>query len=99
MTIRSYLSIKQTSEKYPTFPEGGLRHQRFNQETNGLKELGVFVNVGSRVLIDEENYFLAIELKNTGEFDSVIELMREAKAKGKYLPPEDALMQIRGGAA
>jgi hypothetical protein len=51
------------------------------------------------VLIHEERYFLAIELKNTGEFDSVFELMREAKKQGKYLPPEDAVAQVRGVAA
>ena len=63
-----------------------------------MKDFGVFVNVGRRVFIHEERYFLAIELKNTGEFDAVIELIQEAKKKGKYLPPEDAVAQIRGGA-
>ena len=98
MKIPSLSTVKQFNQKYPAFPEGGIRHQKFNEETNGLKEIGAFVNVGRRVLINEHRYFLAIELKNTGEFDSVIKLIREATKKGGYLSPEDAVVQIRGGA-
>ena len=99
MAIRTLSTVKHFSQKYPAFPEGGVRHRRFNKETNGLGDFGVFVNNGRRVLIDDERYFLAIELKNTGEFDAVMKLIREAKEKGKYLPPEDAVAQIRGDEA
>lgn len=97
MKIPSLLTVKQFNQKHPAFPEGGIRHQKFNEEKNGLKEIGVFVSVGRRVLVHEYRYFLTIELKNTGEFDSVIKLIREATKKGEYLSPEDAVAQIRGG--
>lgn len=97
MEIPSLSTFKQFDKKYDAFTEGGMRYEKFNEKTNGLKEIGAFVNVGRRVLINEHRYFLAIELKNTGEFDPVIKLIREASKKGKYLSPEDAVAQIRGG--
>jgi hypothetical protein len=96
MSIPTLSTFKQFTKKYPAFCESGIRYQRFNEPTNGLKEFGVFVNDGSRVLINDERYFLAIELKNTGEFDAVIKLIRQAKEQGNYLSPEDAVLQVRG---
>ena len=99
MATTTFLTFNQFPEKHCAFRLGGLRHQKFNEKTNGLKEIGAFVNVGRSVLIHEERYFLAIELKNTGEFDSVVNLIREAKKQGKYLSPEDAVALTRGSVA
>jgi len=99
MVIPTISTFHQFSEKYPAFPEGGTRHQRFNEETNGAKELGVFVTSGARVYIHEERYFLRLELESTGELDAVVNLIREVKRKGKYLSPEDAVAQVRRIAA
>jgi len=99
MNIPTLSAFNRFSQKYEPFPEATLRDQRFYEEKNQLKEFGAFVEAGRRVLVHEERYFLALELKNTGEFDSVIELMRQARKQGRYLSPEDALAQIRGGMA
>jgi len=56
------LSLKQFSKKHPAFTEPGLRWLRFNQETNGFAS--AFVTVGRRVLIDEGEFFGAIERQN-----------------------------------
>lgn len=54
--------IKQFSNKHPAFPEGALRWYRFNQETNGFKD--AFVQIGRKVLINEEKFFECIENLN-----------------------------------
>jgi len=55
-------TIRQFAEKHTWATEGGLRWQRFNCKTNGFES--AFVNVGRRVLIDEEEYFRCIRRQN-----------------------------------
>lgn len=56
-------TVNQFSEKNPAFTPGALRALRFNCDTNGFNE--AFVKVGRRVLIDEEQFFKAIEKMNS----------------------------------
>ena len=37
--VPSLFTVKQFSQKHPAFPEGGLRHRIFHEETNGPKGL------------------------------------------------------------
>jgi hypothetical protein len=57
MSIPSFSTVKQFSQRYPAFPEGGLRHRIFHADTNGLAESGAIVRNGRRVLIDEYRFF------------------------------------------
>lgn len=57
MSIPTLLTVKQFNSKHPAFPIGGLRHQIFHENQNGMKAAGVVVRIGSRVLIHEERYF------------------------------------------
>lgn len=57
MAIPTLLTVKQFCEKHPAFPEGGVRHQIFHEEENGLAEAGAIIRVGRKVLINEEKYF------------------------------------------
>jgi len=61
MNLPIYSTVKQFVNKYPAFAEGGLRHQIFNEKSNGLKESGAIVRNGRRVLINEEKYFAWLE--------------------------------------
>ena len=97
--INELESVNSFCEKNPAFTNGGLRWQIFNEETNGLKSIKAIVRIGRNVYINPERYFLWVELQNTGELDTVVTLILEMKASGKYLPPEDAVVQIRGGEA
>ena len=53
--IPPVLTVRQFSKKYPAFPEGGIRHLIFNEETNGFKE--AFLRVGKKRLINESVFF------------------------------------------
>lgn len=64
MAIPTLSTIPGFSKKYPFFPEGGLRWNRFNSKTNGMEEAGVFVQYGRRVLIDEEKFFTWLKNRN-----------------------------------
>ncbi len=57
MAIPTLSTVKQFCEKYPAFPEGGVRHKIFNEHENGLAEAGAIVRDGRKVLIHEERYF------------------------------------------
>ena len=61
-----YSTIKQFCQRYPAFREGGLRHEIFHSETNGLKDSGAIVRNGRKVLINEQKYFAYLEAKNQG---------------------------------
>lgn len=61
-----YSTVQQFSKKHPAFPVGTLRHQIFNEETNGLKKSGAIVRNGRRVLIREDRYFAWLESQNAG---------------------------------
>lgn len=62
-TIPSLLTVRQFSEKYPAFPEGGMRHRIFYADRNGFKSC--IRRVGAKVLIDEIEFFKWIEEQNT----------------------------------
>ena len=49
--MTQFLTVRQLSEKYPAFPQGGIRHLIFHSETNGFDS--VITRVGRKVLIDE----------------------------------------------
>lgn len=101
MSIRNLLTMKQHCSKNSAFRIGGEQHKVFNRLKNGMEELCVVVHIGRHVYIDQDRYFLWVELQNTGELEAVVKLIREAKAQGRYLSPEDAVAQVRqrGGAA
>ena len=99
MAIPTLTPVKKFSSKHEAITEGGLRYEIFNAEENGLEKTHTIVRNGRKILINEERYFLLIEIKNTGEYEPVINLIEDAVAKGKYLPLEDAVAQIRGGAS
>ena len=44
-------------------PPGGLRHLIFHSATNGFSR--AFVRVGRRVLVDEHEFFAAVQALNT----------------------------------
>ncbi len=60
----TYQTIKQFCERNPAFTAGGIRHNIFYEETNGLKELGAIVRNGGRILIHEERFFAWIEKRS-----------------------------------
>jgi hypothetical protein len=99
MSTRKLFTFIDFNDTHSETRMGGLRDQAFYENENGAKELQVFPKNGRRRYVDEDRYYLRIELENTGELDSVVKMVREAKAKGQYLAPEDAVAQIRGGAA
>lgn len=59
------LTFAQFVEKHPWSSEGGLRWLRFHCETNGYGS--AFVNIGSRVYIDEAEFFRCVERENGRE--------------------------------
>ncbi len=64
MTIHQLSTVKQFSEKYPAFPEGGVRHRIFHANSNGLTESCAIVRNGRRILINEERWFAWLESQN-----------------------------------
>lgn len=62
MTNKQYLTIKQLSQKYPAFPEGGLRYLVFNAEKNHLAS--AITRVGRKVLIEESAFLDWINHQN-----------------------------------
>lgn len=60
MDARSYLTVKQFSEKYPAFSENSLRWMIFNRSSNGYES--AFRKVGlKRVLIDEAAFLEKVD--------------------------------------
>ena len=55
-------TFTQFAKRHPAFPESSLRWLRFNDRENGFA--AAFVNVGRRVLVDEERFFEVIERQN-----------------------------------
>lgn len=68
---RQIRTIKQAVEENPFLCEGGLRHQIFHEDTNGLKEVGAILRNGRRVLIDMDRYFHWLDKKNGIEMEVV----------------------------
>lgn len=61
-TERVLLTVRQFSQKYPVFPEGGLRHKIFYAEENGFAKC--IRRFGRKVLIDEAAFFQWIDEQN-----------------------------------
>ena len=58
----SLLTVRQFSQKYPAFPEGGLRYQIFHAERNGFSRC--IRRVGRKVLLEESEVFRWIDAQN-----------------------------------
>lgn len=58
------LTFRQFADRHAAFSEGSLRWLRFQARNNGFKT--AFKRVGSRVLIDEAEFFAAIDRQNQG---------------------------------
>lgn len=56
-----YSTVQQFAKRHLAFTVGGLRHEIFNSETNGLAESGAIIRNGGKVLIKESAYFNWIE--------------------------------------
>ena len=61
-----YSTVRQFVERHPAFTVGGMRHQIFHEETNGLKHSGAIVRNGRKVLVNEEKFFAWLEAANQG---------------------------------
>lgn len=67
---RRLFTIEQFAQRHAWTSEGALRAQRFdsrNGDRLGFAAAGAFVEIGRKVLIDEERYFSAITSLNKGE--------------------------------
>ena len=62
--IPNLLTVSQFGKQFPAFREGGLRHQIFHEEANGLAEAGAIVRIGTKVLIDVDRYFAWVRAQN-----------------------------------
>ena len=60
----TYQTIKQFCERNPAFTEGGVRHNIFQEDSNGLKESKAIIRNGGRILIHEERFFAWIEKRS-----------------------------------
>lgn len=56
-----YSTVRQFSEKYPAFTQGGLRSLIFNESSNGIADAGAIVRIGRKVLICDSKFFAWIE--------------------------------------
>lgn len=56
------IPITQWNEHHPWPPAGGMRHLRFFCKTNGFES--AFKKVGTRVLVDEREFFRCVERAN-----------------------------------
>ncbi|MDD2723874.1 MAG: hypothetical protein PHH59_07620 [Methylovulum sp.] len=59
-----YSTVQQFAKRHPAFTVGGLRHQIFFEETNGLAASGAIVRSGRKILIKESAYFAWLEAQN-----------------------------------
>jgi len=57
----TYSTIKQFCKLYPAFSVGGIRHNIFQADKNGLKESKAIVRNGRRVLIHAQRFFDWVE--------------------------------------
>ena len=57
-----YLTVKQLSEKYPAFPQGGIRSWIF-ADKNGFSKC--LRRVGKKILINEQIFMDWLENSNT----------------------------------
>lgn len=64
MTVPHLLTVRQFAQQHPAFPEGGLRHQIFHADSNGLNQSGALIRNGRRILIHEERFFEWLERRS-----------------------------------
>lgn len=62
--VPNLLTVKQFSAKHSAFPEGGMRYRIFHADKNGFNRC--VRRVGSKVLIDESEFFKWINDQNGG---------------------------------
>lgn len=60
--IPSLLTVRQFSAKHSAFPEGGMRYRIFHASQNGFHRC--IRRIGSKVLIDEAEFFKWVEAQN-----------------------------------
>lgn len=65
MNTPTLLTVNQFNQKHPAFPIGGLRDRIFHADSNGMKEAGVIIRNGRRVLFNEERFFEWLEAQNS----------------------------------
>jgi hypothetical protein len=61
-----YSTVKQFCQRHHAFTPGGIRHEIFNEDKNGLKESGAIIRNGRKILINEQKYFARLEAKKGG---------------------------------
>lgn len=59
---RSFLTVRQFSQKHPAFPEGGLRYSIFHSAKNGFSKC--IRRIGRKVLLDEAEVFRWVDGQN-----------------------------------
>ena len=59
---RRLIPLSQWPKYHPWPSVAGMRHIRFHSETNGFKD--AFRTVGRRVLVDEAEFFAAVDRQN-----------------------------------
>lgn len=52
--MTNILSVSQTAENIPGLSESAIRWHLFNRETNGLSRSGAVLQLGRRILIDQQ---------------------------------------------
>ena len=75
------ITPKSFCEKYPnTVRMGGLRKYLFERETNGLEEYGAVLNIGGKILIDENKFFDWVRSGRAAKKSKVVKSGRKTKA-------------------
>lgn len=60
---KNFMTVKQVAEKYPAFPQGGLRFMIFHADKNGFDRC--LRRVGRKVLVEEGEFLRWVD-KNGG---------------------------------
>jgi len=63
--MKKFITVPDWSKHHSWPPYGGLRHLIHEKDSNGFAS--AFKKVGSRILIDEDEFFRCIERNNGGE--------------------------------
>ena len=61
MKSSPYCTVKQLCERHPALAEGGVRHNLFYADQNGLSGSGAVIRNGRRIIIHDERYFQWLE--------------------------------------
>lgn len=51
-----FYTVKQFAQRHEWITPGGLRWLLFGRDTNGLQESGAIINIGRKLLIDEQQF-------------------------------------------